>query len=236
MSDDETATNIWSPPEEIVTVAVDPDPTLRPIFRDRYFACVMDEEDNPVVQYEPEFAFPGPFAAAAEQEATLSRFMTGPIRWLFVRLQRFPRVLLWPYGGFGRSGLGLLGTTEDGESGAWLPCLRQWLREATPKPLFVGAVVLDLGEPQGGRVLCEVANFVGENFYDFYVSDLDGSEVYLLHHHEKVVVSIPDQHTRWLLLEDLAAWSNLFEDWSGYASPMDEEEQDEIDDQGETMP
>ena len=52
--------------------------------------------------------------------------------------------------------------------------------------------------------------------------EADTSEVYELHHHEKVVAIVPDQHARWLLLEELAALSDVFEDWSGYYSEPDE--------------
>ena len=51
----------------------------------------------------------------------------------------------------------------------------------------------------------------------------DTSEVYKLHHHDKVVALVPDQHARWLLLEELAGMSDVFEDWSGYGGPLDED-------------
>ena len=56
-----------------------------------------------------------------------------------------------------------------------------------------------------------------------YLADAEGAEVYLAHHHDKVVVSIPDVATRQPLLQELtdAAW--LFEDASGYASTIDDE-------------
>lgn len=137
------------------------------------------------------------------------------------RLGRYPRVLLWPGsqlrdpegGGFAQPGL-----LDD------VPCLRQWLDDRGPSAAVVGAMVLGLSEQLDCRVLWAAARLVGGGFQNFFVADEEGSEVYCLHHHDKVVVSIPDQHSRSLLLEELTQWSALFEDWSRYDSPMDEEE------------
>jgi hypothetical protein len=89
----------------------------------------------------------------------------------------------------------------------------------------MGALVLDLRRDGDAAVFWEAAGLVGRGHENFYVSDEAAGEVYLLHHHDKVVVSVPDEHTRGLLLEELARRSDAFEDWSGYRSGMDDEDE-----------
>jgi hypothetical protein len=57
-----------------------------------------------------------------------------------------------------------------------------------------------------------------------------GTEVYLAHHHDKVVVSVPDGREREELVQRLARESWLFTDVSGYGSTMDGEDDAEDED------
>jgi hypothetical protein len=59
---------------------------------------------------------------------------------------------------------------------------------------------------------------------DCYLADADASEGYLTHHHEKVVVLVPDAEARERLLQELREASWLFNDVSGYGSSIDEDE------------
>jgi hypothetical protein len=43
-----------------------------------------------------------------------------------------------------------------------------------------------------------------------------------MHHHDKVMVSIPDPTVRQALVQNLIDRADVIEDCSGYASPMDE--------------
>jgi hypothetical protein len=69
--------------------------------------------------------------------------------------------------------------------------------------------------------------FASVGMHDCYLADADAAEVYLAHHHDKVVVSIPDAAARGGLLRELedAAW--LFTDVSGYGSSLDEEDEED---------
>jgi hypothetical protein len=87
----------------------------------------------------------------------------------------------------------------------------------------MGAILLDLASAKDCAVLWEVANLVGVNCYDFYLSDEKGSEVYLLHHHDCIYISIPDREKREGLLVELARWPNLIKDCSGYTTAVDHE-------------
>jgi hypothetical protein len=204
----------------IVTVALDTDSTLKPAYRERYFTCEKDEEEEPLLLSEMDFDLPEQFCSALALEPISSYFMLGPMRWLFPRLAKSPGVVLWPKSKYRQPG------------GTWffqnweidqVRLLHEWLSEVAPDIPSVGGIVLNLEELWDSRVLWEVANFVAQSYHDYFLSCLDGSEVYVLHHHDKIVVSIPDHQTRQELLDGLTARPDLFRDCSGYTSPADEE-------------
>ena len=85
-------------------------------------------------------------------------------------------------------------------------------------------MTLNLRRESDCRVLWEVMNRVSQSCLDFFVADLDCREVYRLHHHGKVVVSIPDGSSRQKLLDDLAVHADLIEDYSGYTSDWDDDD------------
>jgi hypothetical protein len=72
-----------------------------------------------------------------------------------------------------------------------------------------------------GGVLLEAADLVGRSHENFYVSDEAAAEVYLMHHHDKVVVSVPDPAARQQLLVELDRLADIFEDRSGYGTSED---------------
>jgi hypothetical protein len=214
------AADVWPTPDTIVTVAVDPDVTLKPAYRDRYFACLRDAAGFPIAEQEPSLALPDPLARVAALGPMDSDFLAGPVRWLAARRLRVPQVLLWPDGEY-RARRGLVRP----EALAELPRLRGNLDRVQTGGGTVGALALDLRRDDDAAVFWEVAGLVGWSHENFYVSDEAAREVYLLHHHDKVVASVPDQHTRWLLLEELSELSDVFEDLSGYSSGTDDEDE-----------
>jgi hypothetical protein len=218
-------TDVCPGPETYVTVGMNLDPTLKPAYRQRYFACYLLSEDDPVpvLRDEPAFALPELLREAAAGSPADDRFLGGPVRWLLRRLVRFDSVLLWPAcrwpspgGAFARAGL-----LEE------VPLLRERLPADSPSLADVGAVVLDLGREPDWRVLWEAANEVSQSIYDFFVGDLGCREVYRMHHHGKVEVAIPDGPARQEMLDELAGWSDLIEDCSGYDSGWDDEDDDQ---------
>ncbi|MBO0699321.1 MAG: hypothetical protein J2P46_13070 [Zavarzinella sp.] len=216
--------DVSPPAETYLTVGLDADGSLKPAYRDRYFACLRDADDEPLILRAPAFALEGPFAIAAERDPGNNYFVMGPVRWLLARVRRFERALLWPRGGFrGDDGLGFIPTTSRGEPIDPAPRLASWFRRYVPEPARVAAAVLDLSAVADCQVVWEAANLVGVGTYDFFLAEPAGREVYQLHHHDKVVVSIPDAPARRDLLSELARQTDIFEDCSGYRSSAEEE-------------
>src|SRR5947209_203719 len=73
------ATDVWPAAETNVTVAMNVDPTLRPGYRQRSFACLLRSEEDPIpaLRDEPAFALPEPFREL-EPVPTNDRFLSGP--------------------------------------------------------------------------------------------------------------------------------------------------------------
>jgi hypothetical protein len=218
------AVDVWPPTERIMTVALDPDGTLKSDYRHRYFACVRDAEDEPLILHHPAFALAEPFVTAAEREPVNNYFMLGPVRWLLVRLRRFSRVLLWPRGGFrGADGRAFLLWTPARGRTEPTPHLDGWFERSAPDASQVCAALLDLNVLADCQVLWEAANLVGRWSYDFFLSDEAGCEVYLLHHHDKIVISIPDDRAHRELLEGLGRHGEVLVDCSGYELEGDQD-------------
>jgi hypothetical protein len=215
--------DVSPPPETYLTVGLDADGALKPAYRDRYFACRFDDDDS-VILHARAYSLGGALAEAAAGDLGNNYFVLGPFRWLLARIHRFERALLWPKGGFrADDGLGFLLTTGGGDRIDHAPYLARWFRDHTPDPAQAAAIVLDLSDRADCQAIWEAANLVGVHGYDFFLSDPNGREVYQLHHHDKVVVSIPDGPARRELLTELAEQSDVFEDCSDYWSTADEE-------------
>ena len=76
--------------------------------------------------------------------------------------------------------------------------------------------MLDLTRMCDCEVLWEVAKHVAWSDSDFFLSDTDCKAVYILHHHHKIMISIPDSATRQELSHDLTAQDDIFQDCSLY--------------------
>ena len=226
--DDESATNttdVWPTPAIIVTVAMDLDPTLKSAYRNSYFACYLKSKEDPVsaIQDDPAFALPEVARKTAAERPRDDRFLGGPFRWLLQRITRFESVLFWP------------ACPESGQNRAFIltdlleivPLVREKAASAASNLNELGAFVLDLRRESDWEILWEIAALVSQDFFDYFISDLDCHEVYQLHHHGKIVASLPDDFSRRELLDDLATWSYLIEDCSCYVSECDEEDENQ---------
>jgi hypothetical protein len=210
-------------PDTIITVAVDPDVTLRTQYRQRYFLCAC----------EPERVFrlagcPEPHRSrwldllARQPEGYWHDFLAGPGAWTLARLTRFREVIAWSERGLDWPGL------DD-------PTHRQWGLDvpSAAAPFFSAAArgpevyrphLFASGDEHFADVVAACFLFASVGTRDCYLADAEGMEVYRAHHHDKVVVSIPDGEVRDAVVREIteAAW--LFEDVSGYVFSGDEDQ------------
>jgi hypothetical protein len=223
-AEDREGVEVHPSPDLIVTVALNLDPCLRPAYRDHYFATWVDDDRFPLIGYEPSFDPPEPFTeAAARERRSYGAFMAGPVRWLIRRLMRFPRWLLWPED--------QIRAPDRFVRERWaleeMPRLREWLKREPPVPPTANALILNPADASDCQVFWGVAEQVEAGFYNYYVSDLEGAEVYQIHHHSKITISIPDERERRRLLDDLSGYPDLLDDCSGYTSKSDEDEDED---------
>jgi hypothetical protein len=207
---------LWPGADTIVTVAVEPDGTLRRRFRERFFLCESDPERV--------FRFTGcPEPHRTRWLRLVDRqplgywrdFLAGPGAWTLSRLLRFPEMVVW---------------AERGLRWADLehPHYREWGLEvpAEVASSFAAAGEADPFRPRvlqsGDELFADAVGacflFALDDLRDCYFADREGTEVYLAHHHDKVVVSIPTPEARRELLEGIEETAWLFTDVSGFAS------------------
>jgi hypothetical protein len=209
-------TDVWPPPGIIVTVAAELDETLFPAYRKRYYVCRPDAEELPLLRADSRFALPQEFANAAKRGRPQGQFLLGPVRWLLVRIRRLPQLLLWP------ESTCLQDLDEFPlEYLRAVPDLAARVRDVHRGQATVPVLALDTREEHDCSLLWSAAAAVDRACYNFYVADVCCQEVYLLHHHDKIVVSIPDPEARSALVEELKAYSEVLQDYSDYDSSMD---------------
>lgn len=228
--EDPNSTYVWPTPETIVTFGENIDETLATKYRQRYFVDYLKSREHPVsvLRSEPAFALPEPIRRELETNGNpdLHLFLDGAGRWFCRRLARFDSVLLWPGYRDPRSGRSLFDPDEKP-----LSALRAALPSDPAEQAEFGAVVLDLNHDPNWLAVWQAVVLVSGSFSDLFVSDAHCREVYLLHHHDKVVVSIPDDATREEMVADLKRWSDLIEDCSNYVSDWDDEANEDTDDE-----
>ena len=228
--EDPEGVEVWPRSDLVVTVAMNLDVCQPADCRDRFYAVLVDDGSFPILRHHPDFALPESFGeAAAAERRSYGAFMAGSFRWALRRLARFPRVLLWPEDQIRSPGQFM----RDPWVLEKMPHLREWLSREPSVPPTAGALVLDLFDAADCQVLWEVAEQVEASPFNYYICDPEGAEVYQLHHHSKVVISIPDARERRRLLEELSNYPDLLEDCSGFESEdydeYDEDEENEVD-------
>jgi hypothetical protein len=95
-----------------------------------------------------------------------------------------------------------------------MPRLAEWLAHHVLPGASIGAIVLDPTDLSDGRVFWEIVNQAEAGFYNFFISDPQTRDVYVLHHHSKIWASVVDPAERKRLLDELFAHGDVLEDWS----------------------
>lgn len=217
-----TGFTLWPAADAIITVAVGSDETLEPQYRQRFFLC--DPEPEQVFRV---LGCPEPHRTrwlelvSRQPPGYWQDFLAGPGSWLLCRLARFGQVVAW-------SDRGLPWTSLDAANhrvwGMQVPSRAAPLFAPSDGPDASRPRLLHVGDGRFADALAACVLFASVGMRDCCLADEAGTEVYLAHHHDKVVVSIPAFPDREALLRELKEASWLFRDVSGYESSMDDEE------------
>ena len=199
-------------PDRIITVAVEEDPILREQYRQRYFVCngaqLASLTGLPEGIRERWLGLVSRIPAEWEKA-----FLAGPGAWLLSRLVSSNGVLTW---------------VSDPEN-SWYQatveafCSRNRVAAETRVILDLigqqrrwGAVVLD---PKVDWFLDLVAlslSMTSETCVDCFMAEGSCDSFYRIHHHDKIVASIPNAGLRTGVLWDLISNPSFFEDVSDY--------------------
>jgi len=115
--------------------------------------------------------------------------------------------------------IGILGSGFGGRQARNHLCAsRAWGPEACQPRLLA----VDDGRFADAVAACLLFASVG--MQDCYLADAGAAEVYLAHHHDQIVVSIPDVSARENLLKEDPEAGWLFAEVSGFASSTDDDE------------
>jgi hypothetical protein len=207
-----------------ITVGVEPDPTLYRQYRQRSFVAEPEPEQVFRATGCPELPRGRwPELVACQPPGCWQDFLAGPGSWLLSWLSRFGRVVAWSDHGL----------PWDGPD---CPDYRTWGLEVPARAAAFFALsdgpeasrprLLSVADERFADAVAAGVLFASPGMRDCYLADEAGTEVYLVHHHEKVVVSIPDAGAREAVLRERkeAAW--LFSDVSGYGSSIDDEDEE----------
>ncbi len=230
----ETATGftLWPDSNTIITVSIEMDGTLRQQYRQRFFLC--DPEPEQVFRV---LGCPEPLRTAwlelvsRQPPGYWQDFQAGPGAWLLCRLARFRQVVAWSDRGLPWTGLDY---TIHRSWGMEVPARAAPFFAPSDGPEASRPRLLPVEDERFPDTVAACILFASVGMRDCYLSDEAGTEVYLAHHHDKVVVSIPVSTARETLLRELEQAGWLFRDVSGYASSLDEEgdedgEDDDVD-------
>jgi hypothetical protein len=165
---------------------------------------------------------------AVQSEGYWRDFLAGPGSWLLSRLARFHEVVAWADRGLPWD---LLDRTINQDWGVVTPVEAMRFFAADGPEASVPRR-LSVDEERFADAVAACVLFASVGYRDCYLADNDAADVYLVHHHEKVVVSLPDGGAREELLNELRGAPWLFNDVSGYPSAMDDEDGEEGDLEG----
>jgi hypothetical protein len=219
------------PPEDVyLTVALDADVVLDRRCRQRFFVCKPDPLAILTAANVPE-AFRRRWIAMVQGTmAGLPRDVLAALAtWTATRLLRFDRVFAWAdkpvrfyeehRGNVCDQVAEILGSTI----GSGL------LRSHLDADASAVASVLETRDPEFPFLLANDFLRSSRNFLEIRFTVGDGSEAFTMHHHDKVITSIPDSATRSSLVGKFSSTPAIFTDESGYV--LNEEPEDMTDEE-----
>ncbi len=213
---------LWPNPDIGITVAFYEDVTLKIPYRQRFFLC--EAEPEPVFRA---MGCPEPHRARWLELLSQQRpgywwdFLAGPGAWLLTRLTRFREVVAWSNRGLPWD---MLAGPCSRDYGLVVPTEASPFFEPTDGPEASQPRLLEVQDERFADAVTACVLFASVYMQDCYLASVDAAEVYLAHHHDKIVISIPDPVIRGQVLQEIIEAPWLFDDVSGFASSMDDDD------------
>ncbi len=248
-ADDVDGTDVGPSANVVVHLDIGADPVVYPEYRNNYFGCYWTADGRLNAEFEPTLEFQGVWRELAQRDGLsnlgdsfatsddedrspkkntdLTAFLNGPMRWLISRIKRFDRIVLWPSASLRRSLMQLATGREVPEVDAEEFALGQRMQAAGIDSSFEGALVLDVSQPEDCELVWLLARVVSCGFCNAYLADSSFCDVYELHHHNRIAMSIPSGERRQQLLDDLTKLDDVFVNCSGYTSPSDDDDDED---------
>ena len=88
------------------------------------------------------------------------------------------------------------------------------------------AYCLNPGDDQFTDILAAYFLLSSYNFFEFYLTNTDCTEVYEIHHHDKVTASVFDPVSEQELIRSLTSNPDLYTEASGYQCTWDDEDEE----------
>jgi hypothetical protein len=224
------------PPEDVyLTIALKADVVLYRRWRERYFLCKPDAGvilDSSSVTDDFRRRW---MAMIDGVMAGLPRdVIAGLATWTASRLLRFHRVFAWAdkrvglYQDYRGKACEEVSESLGSTIGPGL------LRRHLDAEASAVAAVLETNNPEFPFLIATYFLFASQNFLEICFTVEDGSEVYTMHHHDKVIVSIPDPVNRLALVAELSSNPAHFTADSNYELREEPEDMTEEEYWGET--
>jgi hypothetical protein len=208
-----------------IVVATQPDVTLYPEYRRRFFLCREDAEavltrtDCP-----PSLSRQWGEMLSRIHTAQSRELLAGPGAWALSRAAGHDPVLIWAVGSgywersYSETQYELI-ESELGRAVEFEPWRKHLLEGTTQEAYYLS--------PRDEEFTCVLAAYFllsTYNNFEVYVTDDCCTEVYEIHHHEKVTASAPAPESLQRIRQVLTANPDLYSDISGYRCEWDGKE------------
>ena len=204
---------VWTPPEARITVAVYPDATLHDPNPPNYFLCAPDARailDNSQLTSDTRETW----------YSILNRFggielydlLAGPATWALLRLSRYEQLIVWTNGSRWKK------DKDKEREDEYLEMVTSLGSPVQFKPWYTHlskytdecAYILPTRNDAFLNTFAAYILLCSRNFREISFTEPSFSEVYEVHHHDKVTASIPDVYQRSELLDSISGQPHLF--------------------------
>lgn len=212
-------------PESSIVVALEPDVTLRPAYRQRFFLCqpgaeaILARNGYPVPHLRHWDELLGRMEPGPGRD-----LLAGPAAWTLARVAFHHSTLIWAVGSqsWEQTHCGTRYALIESQLGRRIN-FSPWRTHLTEGP-SPKAYYLQLHNEQFAYVLAAYFLLSSYNFFEFYLTDPGCTEVYEIHHHDQVVASVATPKAEQELLRTLTMNPDLYTEASGYQCTWDDED------------